>query len=142
MSHLDKPARSEESEKTDSIEYQQLPSIPIEAKVIANRGAKNMNKFDNVSKGSTDHKDNDTVPIVTRPHSEFNKYYSQRKAYSAPKFSHHGAFSSTRTVQCYNLLYDKSSIPYIRKSKKQIDAKTRRSKCTTNSYEKLVSVKS
>ncbi|XP_026725922.1 short transient receptor potential channel 4-like [Trichoplusia ni] len=135
MSRVDKSVKSHDSQKTDSIENQKLPSIPaFEDKLSRLPSTTKDAKYMSSSKETINLRDQEQMPTLMRP-PDVNKYYAQRKAYSVPKVNHHGPYPNTRTMShCYNLLYDKTSVPYIRKSKNEVGNKSRRK---SKSYDKL-----
>lgn len=139
MSRVDKSVKSHDSQKTDSIENQKLPSIPaFEDKLSRLPSTTKDAKYMSSSKETINLRDQEQMPTLIRP-PDINKYYAQRKAYSVPKVNHHGLYPNTRTMShCYNLLYDKTSVPYIRKSKNEVGNKSRRK---SKSYDKLETVK-
>lgn len=134
---MEKRPKSQVSEKTDSIEYQTLPPTPgYENRPTSSRYPRTMHKSDH-NYQKVKHQSPSKTLI-----QDNNKFHSQRKAYSVPKFGHHGPFAN-RTMS-YNVMENKPSLQ-SRKSKDQDcfynETCKKLSKCSSKMYAKLESVK-
>lgn len=138
MPRTENRTKAPRSEFTDSIENQTLPNVPgFENKSTSSHHLRTLHKSE-----SSYHNDKEQSPSSAK-FQDTNKLYTHGKAYSVPKFGHHGPFA-TRTMS-YNVVENEPSLQ-VCKSNNQMDcfynpACKKPSKCCSSSMDaKLGSV--